>query len=314
MLRFFILTCCLLTLSGCLQKQKIADIPEAENQLLTNDGRYFVTAGSGIYEMQNNQALKFGPSCAYAGIMQAGDYLLTVCSQLALINSTHKVYYAKLIPGQQPQLTLLTQLNNMSLPNGMALQDAKHLLIADYNVLGTGKIARLTFHANSAGQLIPDAFEASYLNSQQGIYSANGLRMQAGRLYFTDWVSALAQSRVGYLDFDPQGNPGSAHILHSQAGIIDDLLPACGGVLAADYLNGRLLFINAAGELFKSSLQQFPGLSSIMQGDGRHARTDQLLVTERGILFDSITPIGNQLSLVDIDPEVLTRTGAQCQP
>jgi hypothetical protein len=50
-IKIILSTILLLSLTGCLTKQKINNLAEAENQVITQDGRHFFTSSSGIAEL-----------------------------------------------------------------------------------------------------------------------------------------------------------------------------------------------------------------------------------------------------------------------
>ena len=131
-------------------------------------------------------------------------------------------------------------------------------------------------------------------------------------LYLTDFDYTSLTSRVVKVSFT-QGEFLSSNVLYEKVTILDDLLPTCGGVLVGDFLNGRLVFINSEGDVFRSDYQEFPGLSSMIWGQAPLFSDNTLVITERGIIQDSLTSIGNQISTVDISSSTLENVGARCQ-
>ncbi len=306
-----------LILQGCLNKEKLSDMPEAENQVITEDGRHFVTSGKGLAEItQSNGTLSLDyidAGCdAYNGIVSFDDRLIVVCADSALINARHTLISAQLETGVKPEMSELMVLDNMSLPNGMTLTPENDaLLIADYVLLGRGKVSKFDLSIND-NVLSAQLNDLNFLNIEQNIYSPNGLKFSGNDLYLTDFDYTSISSRVVKVSF-LDGAYLDTDVLYSKTTILDDLLPTCGGVLTGDFLNGRLVFINSEGEVFRSDYQEFPGLSSMVWGQAPLFDANTLVITERGIIQDSISSIGNQISTVEISNSILNDVGANCQ-
>ena len=301
-------------LSGCLNKTKMVDLPDAENQLITSDGRHFVTGANSIYEItrHNGQYQKhaFGPKCNYAGLAEYQGYLLANCMEVKLINGKKAIYFGKLTKDALPEMLELADLSALSIPNGLAVKTEGELLIANSNYFGAGSIAMLHVEVTADG-LHATGLEKNYLAATNNIQGANGLRMLGNTLYFTDFSPSTLHSRVGRVSFDDAGNVADVTILRDKLGVYDDLWPMCHGVVVADYLNGRLMFINQHGDVYQSSAQEFPGASSVMLASGGLYPANTLVITEKGILLETGTTIGNQLSQVQLSSALLNHVGCQ---
>lgn len=310
-----IVSSCLL-LQGCLNKEKVVHMPEAENQVITESGRHFVTSGKGLAELknQNGQLVLdyIDAGCdAYNGIVSFDQHLIAVCADSALINARHTLISAELTENAKPVMTELLKLNGMSLPNGMTLTpDNSALLIADYLLLGRGKVSKFDLSVNETG-LNAQVNDLNYLDIDQNVYSPNGLKFSGEDLYLTDFDYTSLSSRVMKISFD-NGQYLNSEVLYEKITILDDLLPTCGGVLTGDFLNGRLVFINSEGEVHRSDYQELPGLSSMIWGQAPLFNNNTLVITERGIIQDSVSSIGNQVSSVDISNSTLQTVGAHC--
>lgn len=309
-----------LTLTGCLTKQKVNNLAEAENQIITNDGRHFFTSSHGVAELidnYGNQDLSFikTPCDALNGIESIGQWLIVVCADSRLINPKHKLIKIDLSNinplTNQPTVSTLFELTDIALPNGLAItpnQDA--VLIANYNLIGRGFISRLSLKQSDTN-LTAQEFDLKYLGQEQGVASANGIKFHQGDLYVSDFKLSSAASRIVKVSFI--GDEYLSHqVLYSANTILDDLLPTCAGVLVTDYLWGRMIFINQQGKVSKSSVQQFPGITSVAWGRPPLFTKSTLVITERGILNDRYTPIGNQISTSYISQQVKQNIGANC--
>jgi len=307
-----------MALTGCLSKSKVVDLPDAENQLFTSGGRYFVSGADSVFEItksDNTYAKEpFGPKCNYAGLAQYKNYLLANCMEVKLLNAKKQIFFAELIEGQLPEFQLLADLSELSIPNGLAVKSTNangaELLIGNSNYFGAGSISRLVIEETENG-LSAILLEKDYMAANHNVNGANGLRMLGDTLYFTDFDPSTLRSRVGKVAFDSQGQPETVQILRDKVAIFDDLWPMCGGVLVADYLGGRLIFINQNDDVFKSDSLQFPGASSVVLAQGNDFEGPALLVTEKGILLETGTPLGNQLSVVPLSADLLDHVGCE---
>ena len=310
----------ILSLTGCLTKQKITHLAEAENQIITQEGRHFFTSSSGIAEWHYEDGRKklsfIETDCdTLNGIVSIENWLIAVCADSKLINPIHKLIkidLSNINPStNKPTVSTLFELTNIALPNGLAMtpnQDA--VLIANYNLLGQGFISRLELNYTDA-DLSAGEFDLKYLNNNHGIASTNGIKFFNGDLYVSDFQITTASSRIVKISFI--ANEYLDHqVLYSANTVLDDLLPTCDGILVSDYLLGRLIFISKQGKVSKSSLQQFPGITSIAWGQAPLFPERTLIITERGILNDRYTLIGNQISSSYISDRVLRDVGANC--
>jgi hypothetical protein len=309
-----------LFLTGCLSKEKINNLAEAENQIITAEGRHFFTSSKGIAELYYEYGQKklsfIETDCdTLNGIVSTGDWLIAVCADSKLISPIHRLIKIDLSNinslTHKPTVSTLFELTDIALPNGLVMtpnQDA--VLIANYNLLGQGFISRLELN-HSYDDLSAGNFDLKYLSQEHGIASANGIKFYNNDLYVSDFQITTASSRIVKIRFIADEYLDH-QVLYSANTILDDLLPTCDGVLVSDYLFGRLIFISKYGKVSKSSLQQFPGITSIAWGQTPLFPEKTLVITERGILNDRYTLIGNQISSSAISDRVLMDVGANC--
>jgi hypothetical protein len=307
-------------LTGCLTKQKISNLAEAENQIITTEGRHFFTSSSGIaeltYEYGERKLEYIKTDCdALNGIESIGQWLIAVCADSKLIKPKHKLIKIDLSntdpTTHSPHVSTLFELTDIALPNGLAISpNQDSILIANYNLFGRGFISRLQLNI-SDDSLTAGNFDLKFLNHNHGIASANGIRFSQGELYVSDFNIAQLSSRIIKISFI--GDEYLSHqTIFSAPTILDDLLPTCKGILVTDYLMGRLIFIDKDGQISRSSVQQFPGITSVVWGQYPLFPDKTLVITERGILNDSKTLIGNQISSSRITDRLLRNVGAKC--
>lgn len=315
--KIFVLILFALVLQGCLNKQKLLSFPEAENQVITADGRHFVTSGKALAEIVKQDGeyslREIDAGCdGYSGIDVVQDWIFVVCLDNSIIAGDHELLVAKLKVGEEPVFQSLVSLNQLSLPNGLVISpQGDALYIADFVLLGQGSVAKYSLDVSN-GMPSVSLLDGEFLSVQQGINSPNGLKFLGSDLYLTDFNVSGFQSRLIKIR---ETLSGVVHteVLYEKNTIFDDLLPTCEGVLVADYINGRLIFVNSEAEVYQSKFQEFPGISSMQWGQPPlFERGSHLIVTERGIIQDGITDIGNQITSVPISNLLKSEVGAQC--
>lgn len=307
-------------LQACLTKEKLSTLADAENQVITQSGRHFVTSAEGISEIKKTH---WGYSVETTktecdeinGIESLENWLIAVCADSSLFSPVHSLIKINIQDPYNPIISHLIDLPGVALPNGIVLTPSKQsLLIADFNLFGKGKISKIDLSLSDDLKAV--GYSENFIGNTDGIYSPNGLKFLNNDLYLTDFNTWGLQGRIVKLSFSEADASTKSitdiQIIHRGLSLYDDLLPTCDGILAADFLNGRLVFINSDGDVHKSKLQQFPGISSMLWGSERMFEKNTLIITEKGILKDRVSSIGNQISLAPITSNVLSRVSAQC--
>ena len=320
-------------LAGCIEKEKVAKIGDAENILITDAGAVLVTGGESVVgivqqgsDLGATDSLINDPgSCT--GMAQSGDNVFVVCSKPYITfknwrfkagNDTRLFHAKDKADPRQMQFTLIDDpdpgegiLDSMLLPNGMAFSPEGDLLIADYNLLGQGNIGKveLSYSGNSASVV---SFDKTFAGADFGISSPNGVRVEGYQLYLSD------NNKIRRLTFDDNGNlplsvqlpsgewvsneaPANELYNAGSLAIIDDIMPYCGGVALTSYVDGKLIYVAENGEDYKTWPGSFSFPSSLAVAKGPLFDDNTLLVTEKGVLLEPNTNIGNRLSAVPTD-------------
>ncbi|MBI2380606.1 MAG: hypothetical protein HYV16_07625 [Gammaproteobacteria bacterium] len=291
--RLFLL-CCVILLAACTPKEKILDLPDAENMLFTPEGRLIVS-GKGIYEiLRDNGSYRavslYDGDCAFAGIAQRGDWLYSVCAGGPIWAMKRYLLAAELKPDQSPHFQILREID-LVIPNGMAFDRQGVLFLADENFFGAGKIVRVEIADGDPPRVLRID---SWLDGRHGVKHPNGVRVVGDELYFTDGGA------VKVFRFDDFGNVLGSRELYQRTTVFDDLLPACGGAVVADYIAGTVLYVDRNGvKQYESTPQSFPGASSMQIGRPPLFATNQLLITEKGMLLETDSTLGDKLVRID---------------
>lgn len=319
-----------LFLSGCLEQQRIADIPDAENLLFTDDGRLFVTGGRNIYEIraEGDEYRAFplfdgagglpspdddGNYCNTTGLVQHGDWVLAACQQGALWWRQNHLLAGHLGDGDAIRFQSITPdsdhpFNQLMLPNGMAVAPDGALLVADANFFAKAGVARIRLDMNATIPVVEEV-QTRYLDADLGLDTPNGVRTTDEHLFVSNG------SRVLRFDFRDDGDIDRASRRVPYKGgfgtVVDDVMPWCGGVALTHFTGGKLIYVSATTdpetgeEVFRKEIASpsfgldFP--SALAVGKGPLFGGHDLLVTEKGFLGSHFDSVGNQLSLVPME-------------
>jgi hypothetical protein len=326
-----------LCLTGCLDKEEIAFIGDAENILFTSQGDLLVTGGESIYrinKLSNAQgqvsyqaeSLYLGEKCSFTGIAQRDNWVFSVCgkpyirwqgwtfkagieTRLMAANLAAQGSDGAALPLRFERITgsgADNPLDAITLPNGLAFTPDGKLLIADSNYLGQGSVGRITLDLSGPLPRVAH-FEKDWLGAQYGISTPNGVRVADNTVYLSDnnklrRIHLDSSHNAQQLFTNAQGqlvsNMDGDNLLYQGGLTIDDIMPYCGGVALTQFAEGRLVFVAASGKSFPTAPFAFKGPSSLAIGQGPDFNGYDLLVTEKGILQDNTSTYGNQLSRI----------------
>lgn len=122
-----------------------------------------------------------------------------------------------------------------------------------------------------------------------------------GRDLFVSDSSPLppALGRIERIHIDDDGQPGAREIVGSFMSLLDDLSVVGDRLLVALYTQGGVALIGADGAVQQQTGPlglAFP--SSVRLADSPLFESGDLLITQKGIIGDTLTPYGNRLSLL----------------
>lgn len=311
-----------LALSACIEKETVEFVPNAENIFFTDTNQLLVTGGQNIYEITpdgdgfKKDELFHGEGnvgkfdCQFTGIAQQGEWVFTSCvSTKFLIFKNNHLLAAKLGESDlvfnlvTDSFDLRDPYDKLALPNGLAFAPDGSLLVADFNMFGDSGVARIAIDYSEDFPAIA-SLEKNFVSPDlHGISSPNGIRVDDDYLYMSDGNS------VKRFQFDSNGKSVSngVEIWSGALAIVDDIMPYCNGVAFTSYLSGRLhyatSYIDNNGDehfpvLYSTPPLAFDSPSSLAYGSiPGMFDTDELLVTEKGLLTDMSSGLGNRLSV-----------------
>lgn len=303
--------------------------PDAENAFFTDTGRLFVTDGTSICEITNRgnvNRLFTDTRGIFGGIAQSGKWLYVLRSTLKnplpamdvnslfksgtlvriLISLTDLLMDKELLRADisvagNPVFTSIYKIKDVVLPNGMAADAEGNLYVADQTFLPRGGIVKLTI----TGGAQPVVIQETWLSYKNGCLSPNGIVIRDNTLYFTDfsiWSSKPARvKKVAIIT----GRPGPVETIYSAASFFDDLDVAMYKnepyIAVADYLMNSIILINANdGTKTRLGSGSVANPSSVHFGVPPQFKANELVITEKGILYEMYSSYGNKLSCITI--------------
>lgn len=288
--------------SSCGEAIPLVTIPDAENILFTPEGRLFVSGGLNVYEITKLPDGQFiatpiaDANCSFTGLVQRGDYLYAACGD------------SRFFAGELTSTPVLTQIytfaENMCIPNGAVLGPDDKIYVVDepLNVcIPDPRIVRLTIDPDDPMQIIEQEtwvqgslLGLQFLGLDQNLRFPNGMARIGNTFYSTDGGVVFT------VELMPDGSAGPPTQLFFQPTAHDDLSVTDDrqSLLVTDFVLGRIYQLSLDGRLLQQTNPlTFAFPSAVQQARPPMFESGDILVTEKGVLTDTVTPIGNQLTL-----------------
>lgn len=279
--------------SSCGSKTRLVTIPDAENILFTPAGRLFVSGGTNVFEIgKSSSSYSATPllagSCNFTGLALRGEVLYANCFD-------GQLYAARLTA--QPQLVPIHSLGLAS-PNGLATGPDGELYVVNgplaTNALPLPKIVRLKLDASDPMKVLE---QTDWLTLDLLLSQPNGVQIRGRTLYFSE-SSAPTQGRIRSVPIDADGSPGTVQTFTSFNSLPDDFSLAGDGLLATYFSGGQIALFDASGTLVSATdAMSFESPSQARLGQPPLFATTDILVTEKGLLGENDSTIGNVLSV-----------------
>lgn len=334
------LFCLLFLFPGCNEKEVVKKgIPDAENSIITEDGRLFVTGVKNLYEIfktdENFESEKmFLNDINCLGLAEYENYLYVLVMETKVkkaedinMNSitefvkflssafqTHALYKGKIRSENgekidKPEFSPVYFFKDFLITNGMTCSKDGVLYITDSTYLPGGKIVKI--------DLKKDNLEAEvWLDGSDNVFSPNGICCHGGYIYFSDFNSSdflnvktlikRASMETGKVETLFQRPGGLVYPLS----LFDDLcvgtLKGNDVVISTDYTRGTLVFLSTSKEMpdpvYETSDYGFAHPSSVNFGKGVNFLKNELIITEKGlIMLDPGSDYGNKVVKIKID-------------
>ncbi len=280
--------------STCGSKTRLVTIPDAENLLFMPAGRLFVSGGVNVYEITRSGDGSFSAtpllagSCNFTGLALRGEVLYANCFD-------GRLYAARLTA--TPQMAAIHTLGLAS-PNGLATGPDGELYVVNgpiaTNALPAPKIVRLRLDPADPLKVMEQT-DWLVLNAAQS--QPNGVQVQGRMLYFSE-SAAPQQGRISRVAINADGSAGTPAVLATFNSIPDDFSLVGEQLLASYFSGGQIALFNAAGALVSATdAMSFESPSQVRVGQPPMFAPTDLLVTEKGLIGDNDSAVGNVLSV-----------------
>ncbi len=283
--------------NSCGTKTVLLTIPDAENLIFSDGGRLFVTGGTDAYEIGKDSAGNYIATDIFDGTTNFTG--LAIIGNVLYANAFDGHLYAAELTAQ-PRLQAIHDYG-MAAPNGLTAGPDGELYATNgplaTNALPDPKIVRLDLDPG-------DPFKVTNQTTwfTAGLLGPNGLQRRGRTLYVSNTgLGGVAEIRT--IEIAADGTPGDAAQLLSFIGLPDDFSLVDDHLLVANFLTGAVMLYDGNGEQLQSTAPLGFSFPSMLR-TGRpplFAATD-ILITEKGILGDNVSPIGNVLSVFRANP------------
>lgn len=290
--------------SDCGEAIPLVMIPDAENILFTPEGRLFVSGGLNVYEITklpdgNFIATPIADSeCGFTGLVQKGDVLYAVCGDSR--------FFAGVIDDSPLLTQIYTFAESMCIPNGATLGPDGKVYVVDEPLNPAclppdPRIVRLTIDPADPFNIIEQETWLQggpagllFANADQSMRFPNGLDNIGNTFYSTDGGVVFS------VELLPDGSAGAPTSLYFEPTAHDDLSVTDDqqSLLVTDFFGGKILQMDLQGNVLQQTdLSVFASPSAVQQARPPMFEAGDILVTEKGILQDTQSPVGNLLTL-----------------
>lgn len=279
--------------NSCGTRLPLLAIGDAENIQFSDSGRLFVSGGTNVYEITRSgqtfesHALLDG-SCNFTGLAIRANTLYANCFD-------GHVYAAPLgsSAATQPKLVDIHS-TGLSSANGLSEGPDNTLYVVNGPITDSPRVIKLTL--DPADPLKVTA-QADWLSS--GLQMPNGIQRRGNTLYIMNSNAlAGAGTQILAVPIAPDGSAGAVQVLAELFAIGDDIALVGDHVLSVEFVTGGASLLKPDGTVAQSIRPgTFIGPSHIEVTRGPLFKPGQILVTEKGLLSEPDSPIGNTLTL-----------------
>lgn len=276
--------------SDCGEKTRLVTIPDAENLLFTPEGRLFVSGGRNVYEIH-----KAGDSYGATPLFDGTDNFCGLALRGAVLYAngfSGTLYAARLTP--QPALQAIHS-SGLSAANGLATGPDGELYAVNGPLAFAPKIIRLRLDPADPMKVTE---QSDWLSFAPGASFPNGVQVRGRSLYFSESAIPVL-GRIRKVAINADGSAGTPEDFASLGtSLPDDFSFAGEGLLASYYSDSRIGLFDANGALLaQTALNSFESPSQVRLGQPPLFAATDILITEKGVLQENDSTIGNVLSV-----------------
>lgn len=276
--------------SDCGEKTRLLTIPDAENLLFTPEGRLFVSGGRNVYEIH-----KTGELYSATPLFEGTDNFcgLALRGPVLYANGFSGTLYAARLTST-PALQAIHS-TGLSAANGLAAGPEGELYAVNGPLAFDPKIIRLRLDPADPMRVVE---QSDWLSFAPGASFPNGVQVRGRELYFSESAVPVL-GRIRKVAINADGSAGTPEDFASLGtSLPDDFSVAGEGLLASYYSDGRIGLFGARGQLLaQTALNSFESPSQVRLGQPPLFSATDILVTEKGLLQENDSTVGNVLSV-----------------
>lgn len=279
--------------NSCGTRLPLLAIGDAENIQFSDSGRLFVSGGTNVYEITRSgqtfesHALLDG-SCNFTGLAIRANTLYANCFNGHL-------YAAPLGSSAATQAKLVDIYSTgLASANGLSEGPENTLYIVNGPITDAPRVVKLTL---DAADPLKVTAQADWLTSE--VQMPNGIQRRGNTLYIMNSNAlAGAGTQILAVPIQSDGSAGAVEVRAELFAIGDDIALVGDYFLTTEYVTGGASLLKPDGTAAQSiTAGTFIGPSHIEVTRGPLFKPGQILVTEKGLLSEPDSPIGNTLTL-----------------
>lgn len=278
--------------SGCGEKLRLVTIPDAENLLFAPDGRLFVSGGLNVYEI------------GHSGSRYTAQPLFTGSDNFTGLAIRQGVLYANGFGGTlyagrldaQPMALAAIHGTGLDSANGLAAGPDGELYVVNGPLTQTPAILRLRLDPLDPLKVLS---QDPWLPLTPGASFPNGVQIRGRTLYYSE-STPTAPGRIRRVAILADGRAGTPEDFASLGTSLPDdfSLPGEELMLASYFTDGRIGLFDRNGALRSSTDPgSFESPSQVRLGQPPLFASTDLVVTEKGVLGENDSTVGNVLSV-----------------
>lgn len=278
--------------SGCGEKRRLVSIPDAENLLFAPDGRLFVSGGVNVYEIGLS-----GSSYTAQPLFAGSDNFtgLAIRQGVLYANGFGGTLYAGRLDAR-PMALAAIHATGLDSANGLTAGPDGELYLVNGPLTQTPAILRLRLDALDPLKVLS---QETWLPLTPGMNFPNGVQLRGRTLYYSE-STPTTPGRIRRVEILADGRAGTPEDFASLGTSLPDdfSLPGDDLLLASYFSDGRIGLFDRSGALLSATDPgSFDSPSQVRLGQPPLFAPTDLVVTEKGVLRENDSTVGNALSV-----------------
>ena len=278
--------------SGCGEKHRLLGIPDAENLLFAPDGRLFVSGGLNVYEIGHS-----GGSYTARPLLAGSDNFtgLAIRQGVLYANGFGGTLYASRLDARPMALAAIHD-SGLDSANGLTAGPDGELYLVNGPLTQTPAILRLRLDAADPLKVVS---QETWLPLTPGMSFPNGVQLRGRTLYYSESTPTVP-GRIRRVEILADGRAGTPEGFASRGTSLPDdfSLPGTDLLLASYFSDGRIGLFDRDGRLLSATDPgSFDSPSQVRLGQPPLFAPTDLVVTEKGVLQENDSTVGNALSV-----------------